>query len=50
MSIMTGIIYFLAGWKAIEIVLSTGRELYIAIKLYINWKRDKKVVDKVKNK
>ena len=45
MSIMTGIIYFLAGWKAIDIIFTTGKEIFIAIKLYKQWKKEQKLDD-----
>ena len=45
MSIMTGIIYFLAGWKAIDIIFTTGKEVYIAFKLYKDWKKEQKPDD-----
>lgn len=33
------IIYFLAGWKAIEILFKTLVELKQAIRLYVIWKK-----------
>lgn len=36
---MLYIIYILAGWKAIEILIKTFKELKQAIKLYVIWKK-----------
>ena len=33
------IIYILAGWKALEILLKTFKELRQAIRLYVIWKK-----------
>ena len=45
MSIMTGIIYFLAGWKALDLIFSTVKEIHIAFKLYKDWKKGQKLDD-----
>ena len=35
---MLYIIYFLAGWKAIDIIIKTVKEIIVATRLYIKWK------------
>ena len=33
------IIYILAGWKALEIIIKTIKELRQAVRLYYHWKK-----------
>lgn len=47
MTIMTGIIYILASWKALDLIFTTAKEVYIAFKLYRGWKKGQKL-DEIK--